>query len=93
MRRFLIIAAAGMLLCAGLAGCAWHTLGTNSLRLRYGMSRQQTRAAVGGPENILVRQQQGAMIETWRYRDGTLEFHQGMLSSWTLEPPSEHSEE
>ena len=92
MRR-LLIAAAGVLLCAGVVGCASHRLGNKSLRLRYGMSRPQARAAVGAPQEVIVRQQQGVMIETWKYLDGALVFHQSMLSSWTLESPDQLSPE
>ena len=90
MRRFPIIAA-GMLVWVGVLGCAAHVLGNKSLRLRYGMSRPQVRWTVGRPREIIVRQQQGVMIETWKYLDGALVFHQSILSSWTLESPPDKS--
>ena len=71
-------------------GCAMHrVLGAKSLRLRVGMSRQQARAVAGAPQEVVAQQQQGVMIEAWKYLDGTLVFHQGMLSSWKLQPPPE----
>lgn len=87
MRRLVVLAA--LVVAVGCAGR--FLLGNKSLRLRAGMPRQQVRAAVGAPKAVIVRQQQGVMIETWQYLDGALVFHQNMLSSWTVQPSDQPS--
>ena len=85
MKKLVVVAA--LVVAVGCAGP--FVLGNKSLRLRYGMSKPQARWAAGRPQEIIVGQQQGVMIERWKYRDGTLVFHQGIPSSWTLESPPE----
>ena len=85
VRKLVVLAA--LVAAVGCAAQFW--VGNKSLRLRAGMSRQQARAVVGAPQEVMVRQQQGIMVETWKYLDGLLVFHQGMLSSWILQPPPE----
>ena len=76
-----------MLILAGTLGCAatfW--AGNRSTTLSLGMSRQQARALLGPPQQMMVRDAQGLVIETWKYLDRLLVFHDGRLYSMTAQP-------
>lgn len=76
-------ALAAVVVAGGLAGCAatfWW--GKQSTTLGLGMSKQQVRALLGSPRQVMTQQLQGVIVETWTYLDRTLTFQQGALQSW-----------
>lgn len=58
--------------------------GNQSTTLSLGMSTQQVRTMLGPPQDITTQRLEGMMLETWRYLDRTLTFHNGLLHSWQL---------
>ena len=89
MNTFLVIIVG--LGLTGLAGCAttvWYGTPTNlkSTTLSIGMSQQQAQALYGSPAQISSQQIGNMLVETWKYLDKTLTFHNGRLSSWSAAP-------
>ena len=46
------------------------------------MSQRQAAALLGPPQQRLVQELEGTIIETWIYLDRTLMFHNGVLQLW-----------
>ena len=73
-----------------MAGCAttvWY--GDRSTMLSLGMSKKQVQDRFGPPQDIMTHQLQGMMVETWRYLDRSVIFHNGVVQSWTLGAPAQ----
>ena len=71
----------------GVLGCAatfWW--GNKSTTLSMGMSKQQVQALLGPPQQMMVQELNGLMVETWKYLDRTLTFQNGVLQSWNTQP-------
>lgn len=94
MRRLIVVAVLGGLM-AGLAGCAttvWYGSPTNlkSHTFSVGMPKQQVHSLYGSPQHIVTQQLGDVMVETWKYLDKTLIFHNNLLHSWSTssgQPP------
>ncbi len=74
--------------CAAiLTGCATQLWwGNRSTTLTMGMSQKQAHDMLGDPQSIMQQELNGVMVETWKYLDRTLVFHNGMLQSWRGAP-------
>jgi hypothetical protein len=72
----------------GVMGCgATVWWGKRSKTISLGMSRQQVQTLLGPPRHVLTQQLQGLMVETWKYLDRTVTFHNGVVQSWEPHPP------
>ena len=77
----------------GLLGCSatmWYgnLLHPHSTTLSLGMSKAQVQTRLGAPQSVVTQQMQYMLIETWKYVDRTLTFHNGMLQSWAADAPA-----
>lgn len=71
----------------GILGCAatfW--AGKQSATLNLGMSKEQAQAVLGPPQDVVTQQFQDLMVETWKYLDRTVVFHNGILYGWEVPP-------
>ena len=68
----------------GCAATVWY--GNKSTTLRMGMTKRQAQELLGSPKDILQDQVEGVVVETWKYLDRTLTFHNGVLQSWSSQP-------
>lgn len=71
-----------LLAMTGTFGCAatfW--AGNRSATLSLGMSKQQAQTLLGSPQQVISQDAQGIMVETWKYLDRILVFHDGLLYS------------
>jgi len=71
----------------GVLGCAttvwWQTLSKTYSRTRsVGMTKDQAQALLGPPQAVMTQRLGDLLIETWKYLDKTLTFHNGLLWSW-----------
>lgn len=71
-----------------LTGCAttvWYGSPANvrSHTFSVGMPKQQVHSLYGSPQHIVTQQLGDVMVETWKYLDKTLTFHNGLLQSWS----------
>ena len=73
-----------LMTATGCAATFW--AGNKSTTFRVGMSKQQAQAMFGQPQQIMTQELHGMMVETWRYMDRTLTFHNGLLYSWGVNP-------
>lgn len=69
-----------VLLATGCAATFW--AGNKSTTLSIGMSKQQAQAMFGAPQQVMSQELEGMMVETWKYMDRALTFHNGLLYSW-----------
>ena len=79
-----VLLAAGLI---GLTGCAatfW--AGKQSATLNLGMSKERVQAMLGLPQDVVTQQFQDLMVETWKYLDRTVVFHNGILYGWEVPP-------
>lgn len=70
-----------------ISGCAagvWYgnPAHPKSAVLHLGMSQQDARALFGPPQQATTQQFDRLLIDTWKYLDQTLVFHNGALASW-----------
>lgn len=87
MNRLIVVAVLGGLM-TGAAGCAttvWYGSPTNlkSHTFSVGMPKRQVHSLYGSPQHIVTQQLGDVMVETWKYLDKTLTFHNGLLQSWS----------
>ncbi len=67
----------------GVMGCAakvWS--GNTSKTVSLGMSKQQVQALLGPPQQTMTQELQGMMVETWKYLDRTVTFHNDVVQSF-----------
>ena len=79
-----VVLAAGLI---GLTGCAatfW--AGKQSATLNLGMSKEQVKAMLGPPQDVVTQRFQDLMVETWKYLDRIVVFHNGLLYGWEIPP-------
>ena len=64
----------------GLAGCAatfW--AGNHATTVGIGMSKVQAETLRGPPRQMMRQELNGVLVETWKYADRSLIFHDGLL--------------
>lgn len=64
----------------GLAGCAatfW--AGNHATTVGIGMSKVQAETLLGPPRQMMRQELNGVLVETWKYADRSLIFHDGIL--------------
>ena len=84
-RWMLLVSLVGVMGCA--AGVWYGNLSHRTSRtLAIGMSQQQAKSLLGSPQAVSAQRLQGVIVETWRYLDKTLTFHNGLLASWVTVP-------
>ena len=86
MRRYRNALAWAVVLVS-LTGCAatlWW--GKKQTTLRFGMTQQQVQTLLGPPQQVMSQQLQDMMVETWKYLDRTVTFHNGIVYSWNTQP-------
>jgi hypothetical protein len=89
MQRGGVLALVGLL----LVGCATTTqYGGKSANLSLGMSKRQVQDVLGAPQDIMIQNLSGAMVETWGYLDRNITFKNGILQSWALVAPPSSSQ-
>ena len=69
-----------------LCGCAakvWYgnPAQPNMATIHIGMTKDEARSLLGPPSNTLAQQLPGVLVETWKYVDRALIFHNGVLQS------------
>lgn len=82
MRVSVLALMMAILLANGCAATLW--AGKRSTTLSVGMTKRQAQARFGSPQHIMSQELNGVMIETWRYLDRSLTFHDGRLQVWSL---------
>ncbi|MBI2884765.1 MAG: hypothetical protein HYY15_01160 [Candidatus Omnitrophica bacterium] len=77
--------AAGLSVVA-VCGCAAATWYGNpaqpkTITISIGMTQDEAKKLLGPPASMLAQQLPGVLVETWKYVDRTLIFHNGILQS------------
>lgn len=84
-RVILLLSVVGML---GCAATVWYGSPSKlkSHTLGIGMSTQQVQVLLGPPQSVMSQQRGDLLIETWKYLDKIVTFHNGVVYSWGAGP-------